>query len=187
MNFLADFKDFSFCMISLFPSSYLPNYLVVHYYIPTYACFFLLKLSFCVRLFSHQAIYYILTWLLRHETTLQCNSSTRTKIRWEIICSVEFGVIFSDYTYVVHSYSTGSTVVVLLLNVVVKRGGGKWTTELQSPLPPLRETSLPKHTLDFYKSSNNSFTRSDRPFMKPSDMQPLTMARFITHTRVKNF
>ena len=72
--------------------------------------------------------------------------------------------------------------VVLLLNVVVKRGeGGKWTTELQSPLPPLRETSLPKHTLDFYKSSNNSFTRSDRPFMKPSDMQPLTMARFITH------
>ena len=49
-----------------------------------------------------------------------------------------------------------------------------------SPTPP-RETSLPKHTLDFYKSSNNSFTRSDRPFMKPSHMQPLTMARFITH------
>ena len=63
MNFLADFKDFSFCMISLFPSSYLPNYLVVHYYIPTYACFFLLKLSFCVRLFSHQAIYYIHTYM----------------------------------------------------------------------------------------------------------------------------
>ena len=62
-----------------------------------------------------------------------------------------------------------------------KKREGEWTTELQSPLPPLRETSLPKHTLDFYKSSNNSFTRSDRPFMKPSDMQPLTMARFITH------